>query len=337
VRITRLDPAADTAALHACHQIELECSAADDPAGPPWSWQAFRAWCTFGWTGEPRQVWLAADDDGKQAGFALLELPERDNATRAGLVLFVRPDSRRAGAGTALLRHCADQARQAGRAALDGAYQLESAGSAFARAIDAQPSLHDIRRELRVDADLRALLRPLAAEAAAAADGYTLLNWSGPTPPELADQLARVVAAMADAPLEPGREPGTWDADRIRAGDYGAELRGDRRYTVAARHDASGELAAMTALHVDPEVPEYGFQELTAVARGHRGHRLGLATKVAMLELIVGREPQVGRIITFNAEDNKHMVAINERLGFAVTGRFRSCDIEVSRLLNQPG
>jgi hypothetical protein len=60
---------------------------------------------------------------------------------------------------------------------------------------------------------------------------------------------------------------------------------------------------------------------MTAVARAHRGHRLGLLTKLAMLELVAAREPHLAFIETWNGEANAHMVAINETLGFRQTGR----------------
>ena len=48
-----------------------------------------------------------------------------------------------------------------------------------------------------------------------------------------------------------------------------------RNYTVAARHDGSGELEALTEISVDPADPGWGHQLFTAVTRKHRGHRLG--------------------------------------------------------------
>ncbi len=96
---------------------------------------------------------------------------------------------------------------------------------------------------------------------------------------------------------------------------------GLRHYSVAVRHEATGELAGLTEVSVDPADPEWGHQELTVVVRGHRGHRLGLLLKVAMLELLAEREPQVERIETYNAESNAHMVTINETLGYQVAGR----------------
>jgi hypothetical protein len=50
-----------------------------------------------------------------------------------------------------------------------------------------------------------------------------------------------------------------------------------------ARHDASGELVAMTHLAVEPDDPQWGHQGLTAVTREHRGHRLGVLLKTTMI------------------------------------------------------
>jgi len=45
----------------------------------------FRSWWAYGFTGDPRQVWLAADAGGP-VGCYLLELPERENV-RVGVCL----------------------------------------------------------------------------------------------------------------------------------------------------------------------------------------------------------------------------------------------------------
>jgi hypothetical protein len=61
---------------------------------------------------------------------------------------------------------------------------------------------------------------------------------------------------------------------------------------------------------------------MTVVTRPHRGHRLGLLLKVAMLDLLARREPQIRQIVTWNAESNRHMAAINETLGYRVMDRW---------------
>jgi hypothetical protein len=105
---------------------------------------------------------------------------------------------------------------------------------------------------------------------------------------------------------------------------------GLRHYTVLARHDATGELVALTQLGVDPLVPEWGLQEFTAVVPPHRGHRLGLLVKVGLLDLLAKREPQLRHILTGNADQNKHMIAINADLGFRVLDRWSSWEMDVA-------
>ena len=106
---------------------------------------------------------------------------------------------------------------------------------------------------------------------------------------------------------------------------------------MAARSERTGELAGMTQVGVDPFTPRWAFQEMTAVARPHRGHRLGLLVKVAMLELLADCEPLVKRIYTSNADTNEHMVAINVELGFQVIDHWRSWELPVAAMLAPPG
>lgn len=57
----------------------------------------------------------------------------------------------------------------------------------------------------------------------------------------------------------------------------------------------------------------------TLIRRDHRGHGLGLAVKQAVLAELRRSHPRVQRIHTWNADENQHMPAINEALGFRVT------------------
>lgn len=55
-------------------------------------------------------------------------------------------------------------------------------------------------------------------------------------------------------------------------------------------------------------------------ASEHRGRRLGLLLKTTQL-LELGRSlPRLRRLHTWNAAENRHMLAINEAVGFTVTG-----------------
>jgi RimJ/RimL family protein N-acetyltransferase len=143
-------------------------------------------------------------------------------------------------------------------------------------------------------------------------------------------------SAEADMPRDPGHEPQLWDTERVRMDERRQAAQGLRMYTVAAQSQATGELAGLTALALDPAEPEWGFQELTAVARPHRGHRLGLLAKIAMLELLAEREPQLTRIITGNADANEHMIAINNDLGFSVLDEWPCFEIGIAQVLADP-
>ena len=54
------------------------------------------------------------------------------------------------------------------------------------------------------------------------------------------------------------------------------------------------------------------------MARNHRGHRVGLLVKTAMLDWLAAAEPGVEHITTDNADSNQWMIAINDLLGFEI-------------------
>jgi hypothetical protein len=91
-----------------------------------------------------------------------------------------------------------------------------------------------------------------------------------------------------------------------------------REHSVAAICDSTGEMAAYTEVGVIPEQPSWGWQQLTAVIRTHRGHRLGLLVKTEMMSLLAAAEPQIEQIVTGNAATNQYMIAVNEQLGYRV-------------------
>jgi hypothetical protein len=88
-------------------------------------------------------------------------------------------------------------------------------------------------------------------------------------------------------------------------------------------------MAALTQLATDPDT-RWASQSITAVRPGHRGHRLGLLVKIAMLELLRDHEPSVRHVSTGNAAGNGHMVAINARLGFEISAVSRFYELGIS-------
>jgi GNAT superfamily N-acetyltransferase len=318
MRIARWDSADEKTAL-ACYELHCAAQRADDPVEPPMSEGTFRVHLSEGWDRNPGEVWFASDDAGTVTGFYRLDLPDLENKDRAFLGLVVHPAERRGGTGRELLRHGAERAGVNGRTTLDGVAVTGGAGEEFARAAGAKLSLTEVRRIQYLGKIAPGAVAALRAEAERAAAGYSLASWTGEIPEELLAGTAEVFNAFNDAPHIEGTEEEVWDADRVRERTGTLQRLGLMRgYGIAALHDATGEMAGFTAVVVDPESPQWGFQQLTAVVRAHRGHRLGLLVKTAMLELLAAAEPQIEWIATGNAAENAHMIAVNEQLGYEV-------------------
>ena len=66
------------------------------------------------------------------------------------------------------------------------------------------------------------------------------------------------------------------------------------------------------------------------MARPHRGHRLGLLLKLAMLDLLAAQGTPADPDITGNDVGNDHMIAINEQLGFDVLDRWPWWELDVA-------
>jgi len=315
MRIERLD-VSDRAATQACHEVVRAALAAEDPFGPPDSARTLRARLEH--PHDPIEAWYVPDETGDDIlGWFYLELPAPENLDRASLHLFVHPTSRRRGIGGELLRHAAERAAAHERLVLSHWVHQGSAGEAFAARAGSVPGLLDARRVLVLGKIPPGHVAALAAEAARAAAGYSLVSWVGRTPDEYVAGYAAMQEAMNDAPRDPGEEPLVWDIQRVRERiDDSRVLRGRHFYTLAALEVATGEMAAVTEVEIDQENPEWGYQQITAVARPHRGHRLGMLVKTAMLDWLATAEPTLARIVTGNAAVNRYMITINEALGY---------------------
>ena len=158
----------------------------------------------------------------------------------------------------------------------------------------------------------------LLTEAQAAAKGYRVVQWHAPTPAEYVDGYAWMKSRMnTDAPaanLQFDEE--VWDAARLAKHDAQYTDVGRLIQVTAAQHIATGELCAFNELAIGKDRTEATQQEDTLVLKEHRGHRLGTLVKCA--GLLSWREiaPQSPRVMTYNAEENRPMLDINEAIGF---------------------
>lgn len=310
---------ADERAFQGMYDGYAAANAVDERVEPPMSPGIFRIHLTEGFDHEPGEVWAGYDDAGAVVAHYRLNLPDLENLDRASLSLIVHPDARRRGYGREMLRHGAQRAAAHGRIILEGNSTEDGAGEAFAHAAGAKLAIEEVRRVQDLGQVAPETVAELRAGAEQAAGGYSLVTWTCAIPEKYHAAIADVFGAYNDAPHPDGVEDALWDADRVRGRTGTAYRLGVMRgYSVAVISDASGEMAGYTEVLIDPESPEWGFQQLTAVVRTHRGHRLGLLLKTAMMQRLAEAEPQLKWVATGNAADNAHMISVNEQLGYRV-------------------
>lgn len=318
MHIEQWDPA-DEKTTRACYDVTCAAQATDDPIEPPQSYGLFDVYLRTGWEKTPGEVWVGRDFGGSVVGYYRIGLPDLENRDEAAGGPVVHPAARRRGYGRELLRHAAARATADGRTRYGAVAVAGGAGDAFAQTVGARLDLEEIRRIQYLSEIPPGTIDALRASASQAAAGYSLVSWDGPIPEEYFGPMAGVFNAFNDAPHGANEEPAAWDADRVRE-RTGIVVRTGlvRSHNVAAVCDATGELAAYTEVVIDPKVPQWGYQQLTAVVKAHRGHRLGLLVKTEMLALLASAEPQIEQIATGNAANNPYMIAVNEQLGYRV-------------------
>ncbi|GGH92978.1 GNAT family N-acetyltransferase [Arthrobacter liuii] len=281
---------------------------------------------------------------GQEAvGMCSVTLPLRENTLTAGINVLVSPAFRRRGLGLRLLRHAEAVAQDNGRTSLDGYFELpagvaDGTGLLHAKsgagglpadqpstafAVAAGYELEQVERSSRLALPVPPfLLAQLEAGAAAHAGDYVLTGWNDQCPESLVTSYAGLRARMStDAPtagMDWERED--WDAARVRDDERTLIRSGVHSTVSAAVHRPTGELVAYTVLAWRPQVPESLIQQDTLVAAEHRGHRLGMLVKAANLRRVQGKWPSARSVLTWNASENQHMLAINTALGFRPAG-----------------
>lgn len=259
--------------------------------------------------GPPQAIWLARVG-GRLAGYASLHHNLYENLDGAKIRGAVHPTHQRQGLGRALMEEAeAATDRPRLRAPVWRGTAGEAAVPALGYTLDGS---HEVRR-LSVRGPQPA---ELVAEAERAAAAYDLERFTGPCPEALVRDMQVLRETINDAP-----EPGEFEAyppERIRRYEESLARQGQTPYTIVARHRATGEAAGLTIVCVHDLRPTIAAQEDTSVVAAHRGHRLGLRLKLAMLDWLREERPDVETSDTWNVPGNAPMIAINDALGCTV-------------------
>jgi GNAT superfamily N-acetyltransferase len=165
-------------------------------------------------------------------------------------------------------------------------------------------------------------LPPLLADAqACAGEGYRPVSWIGPTPAQWLDDLAVLRTRMStDTPMAGLQAaPDPWDSARVVAHDERIAEAGETVLTTAVEHVETGRLVGFSEIYV-PDGRPAATQEDTLVLREHRGRRLGMLLKVMTALDLLRTAPRVEAVVTWNAEENRPMLDVNEAMGFRAIG-----------------
>ncbi len=288
-----------------------------------------RAFAQFRGDAKRFELLSGGEPGGPMLGVGMVELPLRDNRHGAEITVAVHPGHRRLGVGTAIVQGISALARSDGRHVLNAIVDVPldrvagHASLSFAPKVGFEAMLAGHTRHLALPVD-EARLGELRDEVAHARDAaaYRTLTFEAPWPAAYeADQCALFRCMSTDEPHGDGdHEEEVWDVERVRENDRLRVARGARFLIAVAQHVASGRLVACTELSLARDAPKQAFQMLTVVHPDHRGHRLGLAVKLANLEELARRAPAVRTIVTGNASVNAPMIAVNDMMGFRIAG-----------------
>lgn len=327
MRITDTDPTDDVAfaewfgVLDACLELER-------PGEPHWTLEEQRPPALELITpGSPfGGGLLVARDGGSAVGAARLRLPLREKPHAAEVLVLVHPEHRRRGVGRALLDELT--VRAVGRTVLtteiDEPPGRPSDGARFAEAVGARLVLDNTRRVLALPPDDERL-----AALPGSTGAYEIVTWQNRVPDALLAGRAFLEEQIdEDAPSGGLGGRSTYDGERFRALEQVWADQG-RIVLSSGAVDASGTLVAFTDLAVPSGQPQTAYQWGTAVLPAHRGHRLGIAVKRTALDQLAASGLGSERVLTWNADSNAYMVAVNEALGFVTDGKLSTWALDL--------
>ena len=291
------------------------------PGERPMSDAAFVDMDRFSAPPERMERALARAPSGDVAGWGLVFW--RDEPGGCTVRMFVDPERRRVGVGTALGAVLVETARSAGRAGIMVEIAPDSAADAAVRSTEGfgVDLTMELNRTTVADID-RGLLEQWR-DYGVAAEGYSLVAYDAPCPADdVALAFIRAREVMNDAPRSEGEPESTYTVEELRAVEAAGTAAHQDWWNVGVRHDATGEIVGISEMYLPDSRPWVVFQGDTGVRADHRGHGLGAWMKAVNHLRLAEERPDVELAQTWNADSNEPMLRINRALGFAPVQSF---------------
>ncbi|MCW2813242.1 MAG: family N-acetyltransferase [Nocardioides sp.] len=309
-------------ALRAAYDVERRAMLVGREDLAFYSWPEMAGMWRHDDSGE-KKVLLGGWEDGRLVASGVLFGSLLDNLDKCWVGAYVDPDAQGRGHGREMLEAVEAVAVGMGRTVLLAETKLpfdevtNHRYRRFAENADYSFSNVEVVRHLQLPVPVTDLER-WAAHSATKHAGYAIETHLDEVPEHLLESFVRIFGQLAvDAPTgEAEWEEEVMTAERFREQEAALRKAGRRVWcTIAVAPD--GSVAAYSTLSVPPagvrtDVSQWG----TFVDRGHRGRRLGMATKAANLLAVQSAHPEMRRVVTQNAETNDWMVSINEEMGF---------------------
>lgn len=281
-----------------------------------------------------RWVAIAETIEGGQSivGRAGTFMPLQENLETISVGASVHPAFRGQGIATALVEEALLPAiRESGRSLVEAYGEVPAEGDPDSPELPVNrlaARLGITRKNLAVCRALSlpleaSLLETLQAEADEKLGDYRVELWDGEIPEE---HLAAYGLLMRQLELDEPDEDVEHEApdytpERIRESERRMWEEGQVRI-VAVAVAPDGSFAGNSEVHVHTSGEStLGWQENTLVMPEHRGHRLGLALKVATHRQLRERAPQLRSLVTWNSHVNPWMISINQKLGYRILFR----------------
>lgn len=319
-----------------------ETDATDYPYVPPISSIAMRSRIHSPDSQSWLQRFVALDNSSQVVGTVTTQQDLLNNTDKAFLKTRVHPDYRRRGIGTRLYRVAQDSLRKAGISTVISGYGDEFQG--FPNYGDQSPDIEEFAihpdhgkpgREFARQhgftigtqnwwriCDLSSLdhehLGERDRQLEPTQSDYGLTRYSRFINDDDVEQYCRLRAlTLADAPSGGLELDGMkYSVDQWRSREKHAVDGGLLCLGVYARHRRTGVVAGLSEIEVHPGHEFIANQLDTVVDPEHRGRKLGLRLKIAIMRYLRLWRPQVRFIQTFNDCDNHAMVAVNDQVGY---------------------